>query len=288
MKTLLALLLGCLVIMGQDFSGLEVRKVASGHTFTEGPVWSPKGYLLYSDVREAKIWRLEPGKKPELFREHSNGANGNAIDGRGRLYSCEVHARRLTRTDEFGNISVLMAAWEGKRLNATNDIVIRRDGHVYFTDPAFGQREQGRELGFYAVYHLTPDLQAGIVAKPKGRPNGIGLSPDGRILYVANTDEERLYAYDLDDGGRASNERAAVEKVNGRPDGIAVDALGNIYVAADGVPVYSPAGKLLHVIEVPEKPTNCAFGGDDLQTLYITAQTSVYAVHLKVKGALHY
>ncbi len=288
MRLLFPLLIGCSLVAAQDFSDLNVEKVAAGYKFTEGPIWSRAGYLLFSDIPQNKILRLTPGKPVETFREQSNGANGNAFDTQGRLYTCEGGARRVTRTDRNGKIEVLADRFEGKRLNAPNDIVVRRDGHVYFTDPAFGASEDTRELDFYGVFHITPRGQLELIAKPKGRPNGVALSPDGRILYVANTDERNVRAYDLDRSGKASNERVLISNIEGGPDGMKVDEKGNLYIAAKTLVIYSPGGKLLHRIELPEIPSNCAFGDPDLQSLYITARTSLYRVRLNVKGSLPY
>jgi len=286
---ILPLLLACwLPLCAQDFSSYKVQRVATGFVFTEGPAWSRDGYLLFSDVPSNKIWRWTPGTKPEVFRADSQGANGNAFDAKGRLYTCETRARRLTRTDRKGKVTAIIGRWNGVRLNAPNDVVVRRDGHIYFTDPAFGSQADARELDFYGVYHVTPKGEAEVIAKPQGRPNGVALAPGGKILYVANSDERNLRAYDLDRRGRASNERVLVSGIDGPPDGMAVDEHGNIYVAANQLPVYSPRGELLHTIKLPEKPSNCAFGGADLGTLFITARTSVYAVRLNVKGALEY
>ncbi|HOK46293.1 MAG TPA: SMP-30/gluconolactonase/LRE family protein, partial [Bryobacteraceae bacterium] len=240
MRLLFPLLIGCSLVAAQDFSDLNVEKVAAGYKFTEGPIWSRAGYLLFSDIPQNKILRLTPGKPVETFREQSNGANGNAFDTQGRLYTCEGGARRVTRTDRNGKIEVLADRFEGKRLNAPNDIVVRRDGHVYFTDPAFGASEDTRELDFYGVFHITPRGQLELIAKPKGRPNGVALSPDGRILYVANTDERNVRAYDLDRSGKASNERVLISNIEGGPDGMKVDEKGNLYIAAKALVIYSP------------------------------------------------
>ena len=288
MRTLPAILLCVLPVCAQDFSGYKITKPATGYTFTEGPAWSREGHLLFSDVPDNKIWRLVPEKDPAVFRDQSKGANGNTFDARGRLYTCESRSRQVTRTGKRGRIKVIAETWQGKRLNAPNDIVVRTDGHVYFTDPAFGRQADARELDFYGVYHIAPGGEMEVIAKPEGRPNGIALSPNGKILYVANSDERNLRACDLDDEGKVSNERVLVSGIDGPPDGIAVDEKGNIYITASQLPVYSPEGKLLHTFELGEKPSNCAFGGPDLRTLYITARTSVYAVRLDVKGALQY
>ena len=190
--------------------------------------------------------------------------------------------------DKKGRTETLAEKWEGKRLNAPNDIVVRKDGNIYFTDPAFGDQADHRELDFYGVYRITPKGVMSLIAKPAGRPNGIAFSPNGRILYVDNSDERNVRAYDVDRAGEVSNERIVVSNIEGVPDGMKVDEKGNLYVAAKGVAVYSPEGKLLHVIDVPETPANCAFGDPDFQTLYITATTSVYRVRMTVKGAVQY
>ena len=285
MRTMLAIALLALPAGAQNFTDYNIIKVAAGYTFTEGPAWSPNGYLLFSDVPNNKIWKLVPGSKPEVFREESNGANGNEFDAKGRLHTCESRTRRVTRTDRKGQVEVLAQNWEGRRFNAPNDIIIRKDGNIYFTDPAFGQQADGRELNFYGVYHIGPKGELELIAKPAGRPNGIAFSPNSKVLYVANSDERNVRAYDLDGDGKASNERVLISNVDGPPDGIAVDEKGNLYVTANKLPVYSAEGKLLHTIELAETPANCAFGDPDMETLYITARTSVYAVRLGVKGA---
>lgn len=288
MKTIaISLWLG-FAALGQDFSHISVEKVDAGFRFTEGPVWSREGFLLFSDVPNNQIRKLVPGERSTVFREDSHGANGNTFDAQGRLYSCESKTRRVVRMDKKGKIEVIAEKWEGKRLNAPNDIVVRKDGHIYFTDPAFGDQADMRELAFYGVYHITPKGEISLIAKAAGRPNGIAFSPNGRILYVANSDDRNVRAYDVDRNGAVSNERVVVSKVDGVPDGIRLDEKGNIYVTAKGVAVYTPDGKPLHTIEISETPANCAFGDADFQTLYITARTSLYRVRLNVKGSVQY
>lgn len=287
MRLLVVLFAGA--AMAQDFSEIKVEKFSAGHVFTEGPAWSREGYLVWSDVPSNKIWKWSPGQKPAVLREASDGANGNAFDSKGNLYTCETRGRRVIRTDMKTNkVEVLADKWEGKKLNAPNDIAVRKDGHVYFTDPAFGKQTEGRELDFYGIYHIPPKAPMELVAKPKGRPNGIAISPNGKVLFVSNSDERAVYAYDLDGKGAASNERVLISKIDGPPDGIRVDEKGNLYVTAKGVSIYSPEGKHLHTIEVAETPRNVAFGDPDLQTLYITALTSIYRVRLDVKGSVQY
>ncbi len=270
---------------GQDYAALKVEEVAAGFPGGEGPVWSREGYLLFSDYSRDRIYKYVPGQAPEVWREGSNGTNGNAMDAQGRLYSCEYKSRRVTRTDRTGRIEVLAERFDGKRFNAPNDIVVRRDGHVYFTDPLFTPLDQ-RELDFYGVYHITPAGQIEAVARMTTRPNGIALSPDGRVLYVANTDERNVRAYDVDAAGRATNERV-LARLDAGPDGIRVDAKGNLFIAARGVQVYSPAGALLGRITAPVNPRNIAFGDADLRTLYLVGN-SIFKVRLDTPGSLQY
>jgi len=287
-KTAALSLLFALTVLGQDFSHIAIEKVDAGFRFTEGPVWSREGFLLFSDVPNNQIRKLVPGERSVAFRDDSHGANGNTFDAQGRFYSCESKTRRVVRMDKKGKMEVLAEKWEGKRLNAPNDIVVRKDGQIYFTDPAFGDQADTRDLAFYGVYHITPKGVMNLIAKPAGRPNGIAFSPNGRILYVANSDDRNVRAYDVDHNGAVSNERVVVSNVDGVPDGIRVDEKGNLYVTAKGVSVYTSEGKLLHTIELSETPANCAFGDPDLQTLYITARTSLYRVRLNVKGSVQY
>jgi len=272
----------------QDFSEIKVEKAAAGLTFTEGPVWSHEGHLIFSDIPNAKLVKWTPGAGIAVLREESNGANGNTFDAQGRLYSCESHSRRVVRQDKKGHIEVLADKWEGKRLNAPNDIVVRRDGEIYFTDPAFGNQQDARELDFYGVFHITRKGVLELVAKSAGRPNGIALSPNGRILYIANSDDRNIRAYDLDKNGAATNERVTISQIEGVPDGLKLDERGNLYVAAKDIYVFSPEGKLLADLPIAETPSNCAFGDADFQTLYVTARTSVYRIRLTVKGSAQY
>jgi gluconolactonase len=282
------LLLCCLTATAQDFSDIKVEKVDGGFQFAEGPVWSREGFLLFSDVPNNVLRKLVPGERSQIARENSNGGNGNTFDAHGRLYTCESRSRRVIRQDKKGNVEVLADKWEGKRLNAPNDIVVRKDGNVYFTDPAFGNQVDSRELDFYGVYRIPPKGPMELVARPKGRPNGITLSPNGRILYVSNSDERNVRAYDLDRDGKPSNERVFISTIDGPPDGMRTDEKGNLYITANGLAVYSPQGKLIHTIDFAEPPRNCAFGDADLQTLYVTAMTSLYRIRLDVKGSVQY
>jgi gluconolactonase len=280
-------LASALTSYAQTFTDIHIERIGANYSFTEGPLWTREGVMLFSDVPTDRIMKFTPGEGNSVFREKSNGANGNAMDDKGRIYTCESRTRRVVRTDKKG-LEVVAEKWEGKRLNAPNDIVISRNGHVYFTDPAFGTQADTRELDFYGVYHITPKGELNLVAKPAGRPNGIALSPNGKVLYVVNSDERNVRAYDLDKNGVPGNERIFIKDIAGIPDGLKTDEKGNLYIAARHLEIYGGDGKFLKEIEIPEKPSNVAFGDADLQGLYVTARTSVYRIRLDVKGSVQH
>jgi gluconolactonase len=265
-----------LVVCAQDFSEVKVTQLAKDQGYTEGPVWSKDGYLIFSDTPGDRLLKWTPGHGIDVFRKDAHGPSGNALDSEGRLYTCETRARRVTRTDKKGAVETLAERWEGKRLNAPNDIAVARNGHAYFTDPAFGSQADTRELDFHGVYHIPPKGPLKLVAKIAGRPNGIALSPNGRTLYVAGSDERSVRAWDLDRNGEPSNERVLVSGIDGIPGGIKVDEAGNLYVAAKGIAIYSPAGKLVHTVGMHGRVSNLAFGEPDGKSIFVTGGGSVY------------
>ena len=274
----LALALG-LGVYGQEAARYISERIAAGFRFTEGPAWSKDGYLIFSDTSKDELVKWVPGRPAETFREHANGPSGNAFDAEGRLYTCETRARRVTRTDKKGAIEVIAERWQGKRLNAPAGIVVSKSGHVYFTDPAFGYQADERELDFYGVYHIPPKGPMELVARPAGRPHGIALSPNGRTLYVGNADEHNVRAYDLGRNGEASNERVLVSHIAGTPGGIAVDDKGQLYVAANGVAIYTPEGRLARTLELKDPVSNCAVFEGTTINIFATARGTVYRMH---------
>src|SRR5580698_6454831 len=238
------------VALAQDFSNLQVETVAKDLHYAQGPVWSFEGFLLFSDTVTDRLNKFVPGKGVSDFGSRAGGVNGNAYDEQGRLYTCEFRERRVTRTAKNGKADVLASRFEGKRLNAPNDIVVRRDGNVYFTDPAFGNQQDTRELDFYGVYRIKTNGELEAVARWKTRPNGITVSPNGRLLYVADSDARLIRMYDLAGNGAASNERVFVDKIDGVPGGVRTDQKGNVFVAAKSVLIYSPKGELLREMQL--------------------------------------
>lgn len=268
----------------QDVSRYESEKVASNLRFVDGMAWSRSGFLAVADVRQNKIFRFDSSPHPRVLQENDGGASGLAYDLQGRLYICESVARRVTRLDLKNNIETLADAYEGKKFNAPNDIVTRRDGTVYFTDPAFGSANDHRELDFYGVWRISPKGDLDVLAKWQTRPNGIALSADGKTLFVADSDRHAVVAFDLDRG----TQRDVIKNVAGVPGGVKTDVTGRIYVAAKGVAIYSPDGRLQRTLMEGQRAVNCAFGEPDLESLFIASRGDIYRVKLGVKGALQY
>jgi gluconolactonase len=261
-----------IALAAQSFTDLKFDRLAQGYRFTEGPAWSKDGYLIFSDTPSDRLLKWTPSAAVEVFRNDAHGPAGNAFDAQGRLYTCETRTRRVTRTDKTGKIEVLAERWVDKRLNAPNGIAVAKNGSVYFTDPAFGEQNDHRELDFYGVYHIPPKGPMTLVAKFTGRPHGAAISPSGRTLYVTDADEKNVRAFDLDKNGEASNGRVLIAKIAGIPTGIAVDEKGNLWVPAGAIGIYSPEGKRLHTIEMHEAASGCVFGDADMKTLFLTSR----------------
>jgi gluconolactonase len=265
------------LLWSQEFPEIKFEHLAQGYRFTEGPAWNVKDqFFLFSDTPSDRLLKWVPGSPVAVFRTDAHGPAGNAFDAQGRLYTCETRTRRVTRTDRAGKIEVLADKWEGKRLNAPAGVTVAKNGSVYFTDPAFGEQSDHRELDFHGVYHIPVKGPMTLVAKYTTRPHGIALSPNGKTLYVSNADEHNVRAFDLDKAGEASNERVLIAKIDGVPGGIAVDEKGLIYIVAKGVAIHSPDGKRVHLIELRETSSACAFGEADMKSLFLTSRGQVY------------
>ena len=264
------------------------EKVAGGFVFTEGPVWHPDGFFYFVDVRDSKLFSIAPGQQHKLVRQ-TTGGNGTTFDLQGRLINCEGDARRITRTEPDGSVTILIDKQDGKRLNRPNDVICRSDGTLFFTDPSLRVPVQDRDVGEGAVYRLTPDGQCHLVAWVE-YPNGLALSPDEKTLYVANTRwTQYIHAIELDRTGNMVRRRIfadmSIDATNGVPDGMKVDITGRVFcTGATGTWVFAPDGTKIGIIETPEVCANVAFGGPDLRTLMFTASTSVYTLRVKTPG----
>lgn len=267
----------------------QVEKVAVGFEFTEGPLWYPKGFLLFSDIPANTIYQWTPNKKPKIFRRPSGNANGNTLDREGRLIAAEHSNRRVSRTEKDSTVVTLASHYKGKRLNSPNDLVVKSDGSIYFTDPSYGISCDQEELGFYGVYRLAPNGTLSLLVKDFVRPNGIAFSPDEKKLYVNDSQAGHIRIFNVKSDGILENGRIFAQQKDpskqGVPDGMKVDVKGNVYsTGPGGVWVFSPSGNLLGLIKVPEAPTNLAWGDHDYKTLFITAETSLYCIRLKIVG----
>ncbi|HRI65509.1 MAG TPA: SMP-30/gluconolactonase/LRE family protein [Polyangium sp.] len=263
-----------------------VEKVQGNFMFTEGPQWiSSKGTLLFSDIPANRIYEYTAPSAFATFRDPSANSNGLALDKKGLLHVCEHSGRRVSRTDANGMVTTVVDNYQGKKLNSPNDLIIRDDGNIYFTDPPYGLANPNmNELGFQGVFRVKPDGTLELIANDLDRPNGIALSPDQKTLYVDDTTTGDIRSYVLAADGTAGA-MAKLVTTGGNPDGMAVDDQGNLFVSAmAGVEVYDSEGNLWGTITVPEQPANCAFGDGDRKTLYITARTSLYRVKLTSTG----
>jgi gluconolactonase len=295
-------------ILDQSFAKLRlnlaaVERLADGCRWCEGPVWFGDGrYLLWSDIPNNRMlkWEEETGAV-SVFRRPSGFANGNTRDRQGRLVTCEHGGRRVSRTEYDGTISVVAERFDGKRLNSPNDVVVKSDGSIWFTDPPFGL------LGYYEGYRAEQELpmnvyrvdgatgETSVVESEVNRPNGLCFSPDESILYLveSGTTPRNVYAYDVVDGGtRLTNRRKLIDVGAGTPDGMRCDVDGNLWMGwgmgsaeLDGVAIFNPEGRLIGRIDLPERCANLCFGGTYRNRLFMAASHSVYALYVNTQGA---
>jgi gluconolactonase len=286
----------------------NIEVLSTGHQWTEGPVWiKNSNHLLFSDVPKNKIYKWDPKtKKTEIFMDPSGydgeedsgrepGSNGLLLDAESRLVVCDHGNRRVYRVENDGSKTTLVDRFDGKRFNSPNDLIIHANGDLYFTDPPYGLADESlREIEWHGVYRLKPDGKVDLLTKELDRPNGIGLSPDAKTLYVAQSDSKAaIYkSYPVKDDGTVGEgnllfDATPLSKTDnspGMPDGMAVDQKGNLWATGPGgVLVISPEGKLLGRILMGKATANCAFG-DDGSTLYMTSSGFVCRVKTKAMG----
>ncbi|WP_171097215.1 SMP-30/gluconolactonase/LRE family protein [Ruegeria sp. HKCCD7255] len=279
---------------------VRVERLWTGARWSEGPVWHAAGrYLLWSDIPNNRILRWdETDGSVSVFRQPSNNSNGQTVDRQGRLVTCEHLTRRVTRTEHDGSITVIADRFEGRRLNSPNDVVVKSDGSVWFTDPSYGilmdyegDRAEPEQDGCH-VYRVSPEGDIARVADDYLKPNGLAFSPDESSLYIADTGvthEEggprHIRRHSVTADGTLSGGEVFAECTEGLFDGFRVDTDGRIWSsAADGVHCLSPDGQLIGKVKIPEMVGNVCFGGAKLNRLFIGGTTSLYSVYLNVNG----
>ncbi len=261
----------------------EIARLHTGFQFTEGPAVDPQGNVYFTDVRGNRIHKVDTEGKLSTFLEESQGCNGLMFDGKGRLIACQGLEKRIIAIDvPTKRISVVADKFEGAPFDRPNDLVVDREGGVYFTDP-----------GVRSVYYAAADGKAARLISDLPRPNGVILSPDEKTLIVLPSGTPDVMAYPVMSPGKIGTGRVLVkleQAATGQPrggDGLTVDTKGNLYLtqpSLQALQVVAPEGKTLGLIRFPERPSNCTFGGKDMKTLYVTAQTSIYAVRMEATG----
>jgi gluconolactonase len=274
-----------------------LEKLATGFAFTEGPIWHHRErHLTFSDMPGDHMRRWTADSGITTFRQPSNKANGNAYDRTGRIVTCEHATSRVTRTEADGSITVLASHYDGKELNSPNDIVVKSDGAIYFTDPTYGRLEyfgvpRDAELDFQGVYRIDhTDDTLTLLADDFAQPNGLCFTPDERRLFVNDTDRGHIRVFDVGDDGKLSGGEVWADVVgegDGAPDGLKVDAHGNVYCCGPGgIHIFAPDRTCLGVIKVPEVSANFCWGGPDMRSFFITASSSLYRIEVKVPGLI--
>ena len=263
-------------------SGAQVRKLAGGFKFTEGPAADGKGDVFFTDIPNSRILKWSLDGTLSTFRENSGRANGLYFDKDGNLLACEGGGRRLVSLTPDNQVKVLAEKYEGKPFNSLNDLWIDPEGGIYFTDPRYGNRD-GMEQDGEHVYYLTPcRCKVRRVIDDMVRPNGVIGTPNGKRLYVTDHGGRKTFVYTIEKDGTLSGKKLFCEEGS---DGMTIDVKGNVYLTTDVVAIFNRKGEKIETIEIPERPANVTFGGPDRKTLFVTARTSLYSVEMDVKGA---
>ncbi len=261
-----------------------------GFAFTEGPAWDPRGALYFSDIPRTTIHRLDRDQRLTAFTTDSKHTNGIMIAADGRMLACQMDGQVVSYDVDTGKSTVLASEFEGKRFNAPNDLVIDKAGGIYFTDPLF-RAPTPLPQGVQAVYYISSSGSVSRVTGDIAAPNGIGLSPDGKSLYVIPSRQAEMLVYNVDAPGKLSGGRTLCRlkqpagKDNTGGDGMTVDVEGNLYITTNlGVEIFSAEGKHRGLVTFPQQPANVTFGDDDRKTMYVTARTGLYRVAMPIAG----
>lgn len=264
----------------------EPEKITSGYQFTEGPLWHPSGYLLFSDIPANTIYKWTPGSGKETYLSPSGHSNGLTFDRQGRLIMAR-HDGNIARYSENKGVEVLVDSYNNKRLNSPNDLVIHSTGSIYFTDPPYGVSEENRVLEINGVYKYSKESGLQLLTDVMDRPNGIALSPDENRLYVNDSRHAHIRVFEIQQDGTLTNGRifARMESdAQGGADGMKVDVKGNVYsTGPGGLWIFSPDGNLIRHLKTP-RLTNLAWGDKDSKTLFMTSPDAVYKLEMMNTG----
>ncbi len=282
MKRYLHFCFGILILVSQIVAAQTTTPeiVARGFQFVEGPLWSDSLGLLFSDINANTVYRWTPAGGAVVYLKPSGKSNGLAWDAQGRLLMALQGDRKVVRQERDGALTILAERYTGKRLNSPNDLAVKADGSIFFTDPPYGISTPQQELGYCGIFRISPGGVLQLLDKTLSRPNGIAFSPDEKLLYVADAEVRKIYVWDVVNDSLLANKRLfASMSPSGYADGMKVDALGNLFATGPGgIWIYAPDGRLMQKITVPGQTTNCGWGDADRQTLYITSGGTVYKV----------
>lgn len=259
-----------------------VEKIAEGFQFVEGPVWM-NDLLLFSDIPANTVYQWSESGGTAVFLNPSGNSNGLALDLEGNLLLAQHGKRQVAKLDSEGNETPLATHYQGKRLNSPNDITVKSNGSIYFTDPPYGLGGAASELGFYGIFVITPNGKLHLLDQSLNRPNGIALSPDETKLYVSDSEAKKLFIWDLVNDTTVENKAEfASMSGSGSADGMKVDEQGIIYATGPrGIWIYEPDGTLITVVDVPGQTTNCGWGGENKDILFITSGSAVYQMTIE-------
>ncbi|MFC2136716.1 SMP-30/gluconolactonase/LRE family protein, partial [Bacteroidota bacterium] len=266
----------------------ELEKIADGFDFVEGPVWVDGIGLLFSDIEANTVYKWNSDEGLSVYLNPSGKSNGLALGSDNKLLLAQHGERQLARLEDDGSFTTLASHYDTKQLNSPNDITVKSDGAIYFTDPPYGISPSLEELGYYGIYMLDTNGKLYMLDNSLNRPNGLALSLDETKLYVGDSEGRTIYVWDIINDSTLSNkEQFAFMDENGYTDGMKIDKYGNLFSSGPiGIWVYRPDGECIDTISVPGGTTNCNWGDDDRQTLYITSGTAVYSIRVEYSDTL--
>jgi gluconolactonase len=290
LASLMMVILPVMLTFGQQIvdEDAEPKVITEGYEFTEGPLWHDSGYLLFSDIPANTVYKWTPGEEAVMYLKPSGHSNGLTFDENGNLLLAQ-HDGLVSRLNKNNELSVVADSYKAKRLNSPNDLTVKSDGSIYFTDPPFGVSDEDKKLDFNGVYRYSEDDGLQLLINDFDLPNGIVFSPDESRLYVNDSRHNHIRVFNVNEDGSLANGRifAQMESdAEGAADGMKVDTDGNLYsTGPGGLWIFSPEGDVLQQVETPDRITNLAWGGSDGSTLFLTAPNAVYKLDTNKTGA---